>query len=76
MKGILPLVSKILRDHNTRDTILDSFAQSKGRKGKKKAQMFEADELFASVRSIIYPTESDGKIVLIALEGLSFKFAR
>ncbi|EKM80027.1 hypothetical protein AGABI1DRAFT_20465, partial [Agaricus bisporus var. burnettii JB137-S8] len=25
MKGILPLVSKILRDHNTRDTILDTI---------------------------------------------------
>jgi hypothetical protein len=74
MKGVLPFVSKILRNPNdTHDPVPASSVQSKGRKGKKRAQMFETDELLTSVRSVIYPSESDGKIVLIALEGLSFQ---
>lgn len=70
MKSVLPLVSKILRNPNdTHDSVPSSSTQSKGRKGKKKAQAFETDELFTSVRPVIYPSESDGKNVLMALEG-------
>lgn len=71
MKAVLPSISKILTGSgNASEPGPDASMQSRSKKGKKKAQMYEGDELFTSTRPAIYSTEVDSKILLIALEGM------
>jgi hypothetical protein len=72
MKAVLPSISRILANsENSSDVETNGFASAKGRKGKKKAQTYEGDELFSSARAVICPTDVDGKVLLTALEGTS-----
>lgn len=70
MKAIIPCISKVLSSsESTPDTGSRSLAPAKGRKGKKKIQSYEGDEVFSLARVVIYPTDLDGKVFLTALEG-------
>jgi len=73
MKATIPSISRVLSGSvNNSDTGSNSSAPVKGRKGKKKTQNYEGDEIFSSARVVICPTDMDGKIVLTALEGNRF----
>jgi len=70
MKTVIPFISKVLSNSgNAPDTGSKSSAPAKGRKGKKKIQDYEGDEVFSLARVVICPTDLDGKVFLTALEG-------
>lgn len=72
MKATLPSVSKILAIPENTNTGLNDSAQSKSKKGKRKAQTYEGEGLFSASRPVIYSTDIDGKVLLTALEGMLF----
>ncbi|KXN89565.1 Proline-, glutamic acid- and leucine-rich protein 1 [Leucoagaricus sp. SymC.cos] len=69
MKAVLPPTSLVLGTiENSPDAGTNGSVPTKGKKGKKKAQIYEGDELFSSLRATIYPTDVEGKISLTALK--------
>lgn len=72
MKSVLPSISKMLvNSDGAPDFGVNGSSQSKSKKGKKKAQSYEGDELFSAARPVVYPTDVDAKVLLKALEGMS-----
>jgi len=71
MKATIPSISRVLSG-SVNNTGSNSSAPVKGRKGKKKTQNYEGDEIFSSARVVVCPTDMDGKVVLTALEGNRF----
>jgi hypothetical protein len=68
MKAVLPSVTQLLKSPgNTSNT--GANVSAKGRKGKKKVQAYEGDELFSSARPVLCPADIDRKVLLVALEG-------
>ncbi|KAJ3575808.1 hypothetical protein NP233_g842 [Leucocoprinus birnbaumii] len=69
MKAVLPSVSRILiTSGNIEDARINGTASAKGRKGKKKAQNFEGEEVFSSTRAVLCPADADGELLLAALD--------
>ncbi|KAF5363543.1 hypothetical protein D9756_000360 [Leucocoprinus leucothites] len=69
MKAALSSFSRLLTSsRNVPETEASGLATTKNRKGKRKAQVYEGEELFWSARTVICPTGADGKVLLTALE--------
>jgi hypothetical protein len=67
-KALLPSLCAVLAAQS--ESHRSGYNSSKSKKGKKRVQGYEGDELFKVSREVICPTIEDGKVVLATLDGM------